>query len=529
MGINMENPLKGRSLAVAGDLSVDEQRYLYRKTRELKDAWRTGGDMEKFRIHDPELGVYLMFLEASTRTKESFRNAASFHDVKLNVFDASSSSFTKSESLVDTVKMLFGYSRRSIFIMRSRMEGVCLALDEQLGEYADRLGRERPVFINGGDGRHEHPTQEYLDEFTFLEQRNWDESHIHIALIGDLHHGRTVHSKADGLRAFRSVKVDLIAPPELSLPSSYKSKMQDNGFEVVEWESIDEYLAGGDVSDTWYFTRLQLERMGDEIRDRETELRRAVTFRESYLNRLPDNARFFHPLPRHREKPVIPSFLDSTGLNGWDEQSINGYFTRIIELAMVEGTLGGDFKGASPEPPGKDESFISETPVTRKTHVKDRFQVGIKPVENGTVIDHIARGMDEEEIWNRIDKIRTILKLNVRSSHGVFHSGSPDEFKGIISLPDILEIGHTELKKLAAVSPECTLNIIRDSSVVKKYRLSMPPKIYKFSEISCRNPECVTYPGAFQHVPPHFYRTEGDTFTCRYCGKRHAYGDIWKS
>ncbi|MCK5735187.1 MAG: aspartate carbamoyltransferase, partial [Spirochaetaceae bacterium] len=370
--MNTENPLKGRSLSVAGDLSVDEQLYLYRKTRNLKDAWRNGGDMEAFRIHDKDLAVYLMFLEASTRTKESFRNAASFHDVKLNVFDASSSSFTKSESLVDTVKMLFGYSRRSIFVMRTRMEGVCLALEEQLGDYADRLGRERPVFINGGDGRHEHPTQEYLDQFTFLEQRSWDNSHIHVALIGDLHHGRTIHSKADGLRAFQSVKVDLIAPPELSLPTSYKSRMEANGFEVIEWESIEEYLSQGAVSDTWYFTRLQLERMGDEIRDRETELRRSVTFKEKYLKFLPENTRFFHPLPRHREKPVIPSFLDSTSLNGWDEQSINGYFTRIVELAMVEGTLGNDFEGESPKRPGKDESFISDIQITRKTNVKDR-------------------------------------------------------------------------------------------------------------------------------------------------------------
>ena len=521
------NPLHGRTLAVAGDLSVDEQRYLYRKTRELKEAWLNGGDLEPYRIHDPELGVYLMFLEDSTRTKESFRNAAAFHDVKLNVFDANSSSFKKSESIVDTVKMLFGYSRRSVFIMRTRMEGVCRALEEQLGDYADRLGRERPVFINGGDGRHEHPTQEYLDEFTFLEQTGWDDSHLHIALIGDLYHGRTIHSKADGLRAFRSVKVDLVAPEELALPESYRTRMEDNGFEVRQWESIEEYLAAGDISSTWYLSRLQLERMGDEVKEKEPELRQAVTFRREFMDRLPDGTRFFHPLPRHREQPVIPSFLDRTPLNGWDEQSINGYYTRIIELAMVAGRLGHDFEGEGPTVTGADDSFIAEVPVTRKTRVEDRFKVGIKPVDEGTVIDHIAKGMPEAEIWNRIDNIRRILNLNVRGSHGVFHTNDPTQFKGIISLPDVLEISHQKLKKLAAVSPGCTLNLISDASVRRKYRLSMPPKIYKFSQISCKNPECVTFPEAYQHVPPFFYRTGGETFTCRYCGKRHAYGEIW--
>jgi aspartate carbamoyltransferase len=521
------NPLQGRTLAAAADLSVDEQRYLYRKTRELKEAWHAGGDLSPFRINDPDLSVYLMFLEDSTRTKESFRNAAKFHNITTNVFDASSSSFKKSESLVDTVKMLFGYGRRSIFVMRTKMEGVCLALEEQLGEYAERLGRERPVFINAGDGRHEHPTQEFLDEFTFLEQRNWDDTHIHVALIGDLYHGRTVHSKADGLKAFRSVKVDLVAPEELSLPASYKTRMEENGFEVREWPNIAEYLGSGDVSNCWYFTRLQLERMGDEVRERETELRRAVTFRQKWLDALPQETRFYHPLPRHREKPVIPSFLDATPLNGWDGQSINGYFTRIIELAMVAGRLGSDFEGSGPISEPREKSFITEVPITRKSRVEDRFKVGIKPVDDGTVIDHIAKGRTPEEIWDRIYKIRRILKLNVRGSHGVFHTADPKDFKGIMSLPDILEISHTELKKLAAVSPGCTVNLIQNRSVKAKYRLAMPPKIYNFAEISCKNPECVTWPGAYQHVPPHFYRTVGETFTCRYCGRRHEYGDIW--
>ena len=521
------NPLHGRTLAAVDDLSIDEQRYLYRKTREFKEAWISNGDLTPFRISDPELSVYLMFLEDSTRTKESFRNAVKFHDINLNVFDASSSSFKKSESLVDTVKMLFGYGRRSIFVMRTKMEGVCRALDEQLGEYADRIGRERPVFINAGDGRHEHPTQEFLDEFTFLEQRGWDDSHIHVALIGDLQYGRTVHSKADGLKAFHSVIVDLVAPEDLTLPESYRSRMEDNGFEVREWESIEEYLGSGDISDCWYFTRLQLERMGEKIREREYELRQAVTFREEWLGELPENTRFFHPLPRHREKPVIPSFLDGTPLNGWDGQSINGYFTRVIELAMVAGRLGGDFDGASPVPERKEESFITEVKISHKSRVEDRFKVGIKPVDDGIVIDHIAKGCEPEEIWDRINKIRRILKLNVRGSHGVFHTADPKNFKGIMSLPDILEINPTELKKLAAASPGCTVNLVKDRSVRAKYRLAMPPKIYNFAEISCKNMECVSWPGAFQNVAPHFYRTGGDTFTCRYCGKCHEYGDIW--
>ena len=36
-----------------------------------------------------------------------------------------------------------------------------------------------------------------------------------------IYHGRTVHSKADGLKLWNKVKVDLIAPEELAMPESY--------------------------------------------------------------------------------------------------------------------------------------------------------------------------------------------------------------------------------------------------------------------------------------------------------------------
>jgi aspartate carbamoyltransferase len=245
------------------------------------------------------------------------------------------------------------------------------------------------------------------------------------------------------------------------------------------------------------------------------------------LDKLPLNTKFYHPLPRHRETPVIPTWLDNTPLNGWETQAMNGYFTRAMELALVAGQLGSDFKGQGLPEDRQDDSFVTEIPVTRQTHVEDRFKVGIKPVDNGLVIDHIAKGMQLEEIWDRISKIRNVLKLNVRGSHGVFHCNDATNFKGIMSLPDVMEITPVEIKKLAAVSPGCTINLIENASVKHKYRLKMPPRIYNFDEISCKNDDCITSRKAFQNIPPFFYQTIGDTFTCKYCGKRHQYPDIW--
>lgn len=513
----------GRSIAVVNDLSLDEQWYLYRKARELKADARAGKDLSRWKIASEDLGIYLMFLEDSTRTKESFRNAACFHRARVNDFNASASSFNKNESVTDTLKMLFGYLPESIFVIRSKQEGVCRAMEEALGDYARKIGYPKPGFINAGDGKHEHPTQEFLDEFSFLEHNGWDRSRIHICLTGDLYHGRTVHSKADGLRIFGEVSVDLVAPKELGMPASYVQRMKDNGFAVREYASLDEYLASARVAPIWYFTRLQLERMGEEILDKAAYLRRAVTFRQDMLDKLPEGARFYHPLPRDRLNPTNPSWLDGSPLNGWDEQSINGYYTRVVEIGMLGGVLGGDFEGSSPAAREYPDDFVREVPVTGRA--RPSVKIGIKPVDNGIVIDHIEAGKPVEQIWDRIDKIRKILKLNVRSSHGVFHNNSGD-FKGLISLPDILEFDASDLKKLGAIAPGCTLNIVKDQDVAKKYRMTMPPRIYNFQEISCKNEACISHPAAAESIPPEFVR-QGDSFVCRFCEREHRYEDVW--
>ncbi len=524
----MPNHFAGRSIGVVKDLSRDEQLYLYRKTAELKKKYLANEDVSEFQISDPDMTAYLIFMENSTRTKESFRNAAQFHNIKLNVFDVQGSSFAKQESFSDTLKMLFGYSKRSLFIMRSSEEGLCRFLDEELAAYARKLGYDKAAFINGGDGKHEHPTQEFLDEFTFLEKKNWDNREIHIVLTGDLYHGRTVHSKVDGLKIFDKVRVDLVAPPELAMPETYVQRMKSNGFELRNFDSIEVYLEQKDIADIWYFTRLQLERMGDKVKEKEHQLRRAVTFREDFISAIPPNSKFYHPLPRHRIYPVIPDYLDETSFNGWDEQSVNGFFTRTMEIAMLGGKVGHDFSGASRPGIKISGDFVEKVTVSKKSNVKDRYKVGIKPVDEGIVIDHIALGSSLDEIWHQIDKIRRVLGLNCRSSHGVYHSSNRSVYKGIISLPDILKLDKTDIKKLAAVSPGCTLNMIKDQSVQEKYRLHMPPEIYNFDEISCKNRNCISHPEKHQHVKNHFFRAPEDSgFICKYCEKSYSYREIW--
>lgn len=524
-------PLRGRSITVVGDLSPDEQWFLYRKTAELKRLWTQGGDIRPFRIDRSELAAYLMFFEDSTRTKESFRNAALFHGLTSNVFDTGSSSFNKKESLSDTLKMLVGYNRESLFVIRSTLEGVCRHLDEHLQKYTQGIGLPKPIFLNAGDGRHEHPTQEFLDEFTFLEALDWNRSEIHLALVGDLYHGRTVHSKADGLKVFERVKVDLVAPPELAMPAQYLQKMRDHGFEIRLFATIEEYLAQEQRARLWYFTRLQLERMGDELLDKQDYLRQAVTIQESQVPRLVPGTKFFHPLPQNRTAPTIPETLADTSLNGWDEQSRNGFFTRLVLMGLVAGDLSREFTGKGLVPRPSDSPFIEEVKLGIESSEKEQdFKTGIKRIENGVVIDHIGRGLSVPEIWKLLDKIRRNLDLNYLAGQGVFASGGRGRrIKGIISIPNLDGFDEKRLKMLAALSPECTLNVVRLNRVVRKYRLHMPPRVYNFKEICCRNENCISHPRHNEPVKSEFYRSGQETFVCKYCDRLHTYQEIWTS
>ncbi|MDC7241088.1 MAG: bifunctional aspartate carbamoyltransferase catalytic subunit/aspartate carbamoyltransferase regulatory subunit, partial [Spirochaetales bacterium] len=77
------------------------------------------------------------------------------------------------------------------------------------------------------------------------------------------------------------------------------------------------------------------------------------------------------------------------------------------------------------------------------------------------------------------------------------------------------------------IAPGCTLNIIRDASVHEKFRLHMPPKIYNFEEISCKNENCISHPEKHQHVKTHFNRSSDSKFVCKYCEKSHSFEEIW--
>ncbi len=531
----MGNRFKGRSLAVINDLSIEERLYLFEQTRRLKQAMADGNEtvVDNFRIADRSFGIYEVFLEDSTRTRESFKNAAKFHDIKVSALNTDSSSFNKGESYADTFNTLIGYDN-TLFVIRSKLEGVCRWLETATAAYARRNNlAQAPAFINAGDGKHEHPTQELLDEFTFLEDNGWSTDSIHLALVGDLFHGRTVHSKANGLALFNRVKVDLVAPDELSMPEDYLSVMRDNGFEIRTFPSIEAYLSQPDTADKWYFTRPQLERMGERVLRRQDELRRSITFTPEFMDSVKPGTQFYHPLPRNKVHPVIPPFLDETPLNGWERQSANGMLVRIILLGLISGHIGDDFLPAlEPSGSSKEEVFIEKVSCPEELSRADDkryYSEGVRPIGEGVVIDHICRDESSGEIREHMHKIVSLLNLHGKGGEWVSTSRKdPASLKGIIFRPGHQGLSEPEVKRLAALAPGSTLNVIREGAVKEKFRLHLPPQIYNLPGLSCRNSACISHPDHNERVPAHFHRTAQGGLKCEFCGTRHTYKEIWK-
>ncbi|CAK0911033.1 unnamed protein product [Prorocentrum cordatum] len=388
--------LAGRSVQMVSDLLLEEQLYLYERTRMLK-AKSQGLSPQQVASQGPPLcaiedadidekvgaqdkAVYLVFMEGSTRTKESLRNAAAFHGVKVNEFQAESSSFQKNETITDTMKMLTVYStQRSVFVVRSPLEGVCSWLQNPLPfgrpdgnpcwtgvrlavaaslrpgaagrprvrtampGHAAKFGIPTPSFINAGDGRNSHPLSELADMYSLLEASKWNRQTVHIALVGDLKNGRTAHSKVDGLLCFKNIRVDLIAPEPFGLPIEYVKRMESKNFEVRTYRSTEEYMnreTRSTLATLWYFFRPQVHKRGTLDDVASLALRGQISFRPEWRQKLSENTRFFQTLPRDKEHPLIPLSFDQTPLNGWDGVSSNAYFLHVVMLSMLLGKIG---------------------------------------------------------------------------------------------------------------------------------------------------------------------------------------------
>ena len=142
----------------------------------------------------------LLFLEASTRTRTSFDLAARALGGETFVLDPGTSSLTKGESFVDTVRTLDALGLEVLVIRHHRAGAPYVAARH----FSSSI-------VNAGDGWHAHPTQALLDLYTLRAALGPDLAGRKVAVIGDLRHSRVARSNAWTLTA-TGVEVWACAP-----------------------------------------------------------------------------------------------------------------------------------------------------------------------------------------------------------------------------------------------------------------------------------------------------------------------------
>ncbi len=282
-----------------------------------------------------------LFFEASTRTRVSF--GAAFCRLGGSVCDTTGftfSSMAKGESIYDTSRVMSGY-----------VDAMVIRHPEQGSVHEFARATNIPV-INGGDGPGEHPSQALLDLYTIqteFSRLNKQIDGSHIVLVGDLRHGRTVHSLIKLLALYRDLKFTLTAPLSLEMPSYIIEQVASRGHVIEQCSSLAQGLSGADVV---YATRVQKERFAnpDETIGGYTpdfQINKALIDTHCDINTI-----VMHPLPRdsRSEANDLSTDLNHDPRLAIFRQADNGIPVRMAIFAVllgVENLVEGSMRDAT--------------------------------------------------------------------------------------------------------------------------------------------------------------------------------------
>jgi len=257
-----------------------------------------------------------LFYEPSTRTACSFAAAMNRLGGSVISVNEAHSSVQKGESLIDTIKTLECYA--DVIVLRH----------PQANSVQMAAKHSRVPIINAGDGIGEHPTQALLDVFTIREELGTVNG-LTVTLVGDLKHGRTVHSLVQLLSLYKVNHLHYVSPPSLRMPREIIDELNRKGVKQTEHSSLDQVIAETDVL---YVTRIQKERFAD-IKDYEA-VESSYVITPKTLKNAKQKMVVMHPLPRVNE---ISTEVDSDPRAAYFRQMENGMYVRMALFAHILG------------------------------------------------------------------------------------------------------------------------------------------------------------------------------------------------
>jgi aspartate carbamoyltransferase catalytic subunit len=233
--------------------------------------------------------VINLFLEPSTRTRSAFELAGKRLGADVVNVSPSTSSFTKGETLLDTVRNLEAMAT-DLVVLRHSAAGAAHFV----------ASRTKASVVNAGDGAHEHPTQALLDALTIRSKKGRLEGLV-VVICGDILHSRVARSNAL-LLGKMGAEVRLCAPRTM-MPVAPKAL----GNSVRTFERLTEAIRGADVI---MMLRIQTERLGGATMATTREYSRCFGLNPKVLDLAKDDAIVLHPGPIHRGVELDPAVAD---------------------------------------------------------------------------------------------------------------------------------------------------------------------------------------------------------------------------
>ncbi len=285
--------------------------------------------------------VTTLFFEPSTRTRSSFELAAKRLSADVQSFSPSSSSLSKGESLLDTVRTYVAMGA-DLLVVRHRCTGVPASLPHDLDLSGDRV-----AVLNGGDGLHSHPSQGLLDLFSLARHFNPESPTPEalrgrrIVIVGDILHSRVARSNLWALTAC-GADVVLCGPATL-LPQAFAAfvdapppgqavdPVAARGGITVE-RNLDQALVGADAVMT---LRLQKERMNQNLLTSLESYHRAYGLTHERLQACSADLPVLHPGPVNRGVEMSGALLDDPSHSLVEEQVTNGIPIRMALLYLL--------------------------------------------------------------------------------------------------------------------------------------------------------------------------------------------------
>ena len=320
----------GKHIVTVEQFAKEDLKALFETAATLKKRL-TSGDRGVVEIANGQV-LALLFFESSTRTDMSFQ--AAMLRLGGKVISVSNgiqfSSVYKGEDLPDTVRAAGCYA--DIIALRHPKAGASYLAAHYLDLLADKIGRQA-IVVNAGDGAGEHPTQALLDLFTILESKGRLDD-LHLVMVGDLKHGRTVHSLAKLLAIYggRRLSLSFVSPPSLALPNLILKRLQKAGIATHETNKLTDVLGSADVI---YWTRVQEERFANPAQYK--KVKDDFIMSPKLLAKTKKEAILLHPLPRKHE---MGGYQEHSGLDKdirsiYFQQMENGMLVRMALLAKL--------------------------------------------------------------------------------------------------------------------------------------------------------------------------------------------------